>query len=227
MSKQAVITAKYLRNLGACDEQVELFEEVWGPSVVVTEEEMVKHAHQFDWSFGAEWLLAPRDEERQVRQDRYSEWRGLLVPLEDQRREDLGILRRSRDNADNDEAYSIATSKVSEATFKWDDALRAARARAFAQLYIKYNSEENADGTAKPAESAVAGVTAGADNRNEENSPVEVARTDEDSNDEPDESDDNELDVDDSRSDPSGTDDSSRDSPAPADDADSESHLRD
>ena len=52
------ITIKQLRRLGACEDQVEKFERLFGPSVIVTEDLCVKHAKDFSWSWAAEKLLS-------------------------------------------------------------------------------------------------------------------------------------------------------------------------
>ena len=48
-----------LRALGACSEQVDLFAELFGESVDVTEALCAKHFDKFDWSFAAK-LLSPQ-----------------------------------------------------------------------------------------------------------------------------------------------------------------------
>ena len=52
------ITIKQLRRLGACEEQVEKFEHLFGPSVIVTEALCVKHAQDFSWNWAAGKLLS-------------------------------------------------------------------------------------------------------------------------------------------------------------------------
>ena len=56
------ITVKQLRDLGACAEQVEMFECLFGASVEVTEALCVKHAQDFGvgaWDWAAGHLLSP------------------------------------------------------------------------------------------------------------------------------------------------------------------------
>ena len=52
------ITIKQLRRLGACEKQVEKFERLFGPSVIVTEALCVKHAQDFSWNWAAGKLLS-------------------------------------------------------------------------------------------------------------------------------------------------------------------------
>ncbi len=52
-----IITKTQLTNSGACKEQVELFESLFGESVAVTEQLCVRHAQDFDWTFAAVRLL--------------------------------------------------------------------------------------------------------------------------------------------------------------------------
>lgn len=46
-----------LKQLGACDGQVQLFEQLFGDAVQVTEELCIKHAGVFDWQWASEKLL--------------------------------------------------------------------------------------------------------------------------------------------------------------------------
>ena len=43
------ITVKKLKALRACEDQVQLFEKTFGPSVIVTEVLCVQHADKFSW----------------------------------------------------------------------------------------------------------------------------------------------------------------------------------
>ena len=53
------IELKTLKELGACSEQVELFEKLFGDSVEVTEELCLKHAGDFNWNFARQLLSGP------------------------------------------------------------------------------------------------------------------------------------------------------------------------
>ena len=54
------ITVKQLKALGACEDQVKLFQDLFGPSVVVTEALCVQHAQKFSWGWAAQnFLSAP------------------------------------------------------------------------------------------------------------------------------------------------------------------------
>ena len=54
------ITVKQLKALGACEDQVKLFQDLFGPSVVVTEALCVQHAQKFSWGWAAHnFLSAP------------------------------------------------------------------------------------------------------------------------------------------------------------------------
>ena len=51
------ITLAQLRKLGACPDEVAIFEKLFGESVEVTEALCVKHAEKFDWDWAAKRLL--------------------------------------------------------------------------------------------------------------------------------------------------------------------------
>ena len=51
------ITYKQLQALDACDNQLELFQSLFGEEVEVTRELIMKHADKFDWNWAAEKLL--------------------------------------------------------------------------------------------------------------------------------------------------------------------------
>ena len=54
------ITVKKLKALGACKDQVKLFQDLFGPSVVVTEALCIQHAQEFSWGWAAQnFLSAP------------------------------------------------------------------------------------------------------------------------------------------------------------------------
>ena len=52
------LTAQMLRKKGACDEQVELFVELFGESANVTQKLAMTHATKFDWDWAAKKLLS-------------------------------------------------------------------------------------------------------------------------------------------------------------------------
>ena len=52
------LTAEMLRKKGACDEQVELFVELFGESANVTQKLAMTHATKFDWDWAAKKLLS-------------------------------------------------------------------------------------------------------------------------------------------------------------------------
>ena len=53
-----VLTLAALKRKGACADQIALFRDKFGDSVVVTEALCVEHAAAFSWSWGAENLLS-------------------------------------------------------------------------------------------------------------------------------------------------------------------------
>ena len=53
-----IVTLEMLRSKGACREQVETFEELFGSEVEVTVELAVRHAMVFDWGWGRTHLLS-------------------------------------------------------------------------------------------------------------------------------------------------------------------------
>ena len=59
-----IVTLEMLRSKGACREQVETFEELFGSEVEVTVELAVRHAMVFDWGWGRTHLLS--DEARGI-----------------------------------------------------------------------------------------------------------------------------------------------------------------
>ena len=54
------IIVKKLKALRACEDQVQLFEKTFGPSVVVTEALCVRHADKFSWDWAARRFLSPK-----------------------------------------------------------------------------------------------------------------------------------------------------------------------
>jgi hypothetical protein len=54
------ITLQMLVEAGACQDQVDLFEKLFGKSVVPTRELALKHAGQFRWHWASENLLTSR-----------------------------------------------------------------------------------------------------------------------------------------------------------------------
>ena len=54
------ITKRLLESKGACEEQVELFAQLFPKGVVLTKELCVEHAQRFDWDWAAEHLLEAR-----------------------------------------------------------------------------------------------------------------------------------------------------------------------
>lgn len=72
---QAIITIQQLRKKGACGEQVELFQSIWGERVDVEEAEFLKQADKFDWAWGADSLLPrPSSYFRDTKETWYSTW---------------------------------------------------------------------------------------------------------------------------------------------------------
>ena len=51
------LSVERLRQLGACTEQVDVFMELFGSEIDVTEELAVEHLDTFDWNWAAEHLL--------------------------------------------------------------------------------------------------------------------------------------------------------------------------
>ena len=52
-----IITLKQLDRRGACKEQRNLFEKLFGASVEITKELCIKHASDFDWAWAARNFL--------------------------------------------------------------------------------------------------------------------------------------------------------------------------
>lgn len=71
-----IITVTHLENLRACSAAVSRFREFFGKSALVTEEECVRHAADFDWDWAAEKLLtsAQWQEYKRIRARAYVEY---------------------------------------------------------------------------------------------------------------------------------------------------------
>lgn len=159
MSKQSIITMGQLRKLDACRDQRDLFIDTWGDSVVVTEEEMVKHASKFDWDWAASNLLADCPNSHEA-SDRYEEFRELVRPAEKERKSALDVIRNARREAEEaavgseakEKAYNDGSKKMQDAMEHSDKKMEEANARAFAQMYIK--RWETKDGNATEAASS-------------------------------------------------------------------------
>ena len=58
--KEMIITLKQLDKRGACTEQRDLFEKLFGAAVDITKKLCIKHASDFDWTWAARnFLSAP------------------------------------------------------------------------------------------------------------------------------------------------------------------------
>jgi hypothetical protein len=183
MSKVAVITLAQLVRIDACEEQRDLFREIWGDQVVVTEGEFVKHAEKFDWNFGTDYMLADSPGNYQQTRDRRLEARALFRQLQErpehaEAQTAIDLARENRDRAENEAgpgyvaaraAWEKYTPALDEAIAKKAKLTCEDRARAFARCYIKYQSKEIEDGTANAADPVIASSS---------NAEVEVPRAD-------------------------------------------------
>ena len=117
----AILTARRLRELIACEQELNIFIRIWGEQVDVTEERMVEQAETFDWYWAADRLLS-------------------LVGYEEFTR----IVDEAK--ATRDKTIEIAYKKLEEATEVDDQEFQRVKkaaklevekvkARAFAQLY--------------------------------------------------------------------------------------------
>lgn len=112
-----VITLAQLEKLGACEQQRELFKELFGKSVTVTEEVAALHAYSFDWPWAANYMLpfSARMEYITVVTRAYSDFETTI----------RAASQRACNNEDSYEAWRVA-----EETFT------IAQATAFARAYI-------------------------------------------------------------------------------------------
>ena len=74
--KQRILHLSTLIKAGVCLEQVELFQELFGKSVIVTEKRAISVADKFDWSCGARRLLSKTawDEYMRIRKPAWDEY---------------------------------------------------------------------------------------------------------------------------------------------------------
>ncbi len=79
MSKP-IMTKQMLIDEGACPSQVDLFEETFGDSVVVTIKRAEKVAHLFDWDWAEQLLDAQgRAEYRRATADAWAEYNRVIA----------------------------------------------------------------------------------------------------------------------------------------------------
>lgn len=152
-----------LKNARACEEQRELFEELHGHEVLVTVELAVSQANKWDWHWAAEYLLS---------EDGYEEWKTVqraagdvyhtaMVPMWHATNEASLTASEAADKAR--QAYSNPTSPEAwnahydarraimepayqaehEAGNKHALVLNEAKAKAFAEIYIREGAEND------------------------------------------------------------------------------------
>jgi|ERR1043166_2290368 hypothetical protein len=126
-----ILTLKRLEDLGACEDSVGDFREIWGEEVKVTPEVFVPHASTFDWHWAMDYLLS-RERSNQFQEEWrkfINDWRGRREALRNEyHRERFG-----------EKEYSSKFDELTKERDVWE-------ARKFAELYI-------ADADAPPPES--------------------------------------------------------------------------
>jgi hypothetical protein len=118
------ITAKRLKELGACQDQIDAFRAIWGDGPApMTVEAAIDHAEAFDWRWAARMLLTDAA---------YAEYDRATAPAWAEYGRATAAAR-----AEYDRATAPAWAEYKRAmSAAWAEYWRA-RARAFATLYIK------------------------------------------------------------------------------------------
>ena len=134
------ITAERLERLGACQEQIEKFRQIWkdGPAPM-TVESAVENADAFNWDWAARYLLTP---------DNQDEYKRAIAPAgaEYERAEAPAMAEYKRAIApawaEYERAEAPAGAEYERATASaWAEYERA-MARAFATLYIAQEAQK-------------------------------------------------------------------------------------
>lgn len=166
---QAIITVQQLRSKGACGEQVELFQSVWGDRVDVEEAEFLKHATQFDWAWGADALLPLRSQGsfRGTEESWYGTWQDrsneYAKPAYDAYRALKQERREKADIADREGKYDEVYDSYGKPIDAANDAQQKARydgqAIWFARLYREACGITTDEWQIKERESGTEGIT--------------------------------------------------------------------
>lgn len=123
---QAILSILQLKRGNACDDQVGLFQELWGERVDVEEEEFLKHATKFDWAWGADVLLLQQGgRERSTGQSWYSAWRDRSNEYAQPAFDAYRALRQERRDKS---AEADRKGKYDEVFDSYDESLNAAHA---------------------------------------------------------------------------------------------------
>ena len=138
------LSIRKLKLLGACEEQVKLFQELFGDSVEVTPELCATYAGQFDWDWAAQRLLSAtankafdeavasankaRDEAVAPANKAYDE---AVAPANKARDEAVVTANKARD-----EAVVTANKARDEAVFTANKSLLEVKARAFVTAFL-------------------------------------------------------------------------------------------
>ncbi len=149
------LTLITLKTNNACNEQVELFQKLFGDSVEITPELCIKHANDFDFTWAANNLLSKsslykyrniRDTEYAIYiNERNTEW-GKYLTKETMARNKYNISRNTTSNEYNDKnsvVYKKYYAERKSASDKYDNKTNtiynkfcAEKASAFANAYI-------------------------------------------------------------------------------------------
>ena len=86
MPKQRILHLSTLRENHACLQQVKLFQELFGESVIVTEKRALSVADKFDWSWGARKFLSKTawDEYKRIGETAWDEYFRIQKPARDE-----------------------------------------------------------------------------------------------------------------------------------------------
>lgn len=175
MSKVAVITVAQLRRADACQEHIDIFHSLWGDGWMVSEEQAIEHADRLDWCWGFEELVVRNltqgnsDTLYRKRRELRNEFSDLVRQLEisaitDCSPDILDAARLARRKAydeflgsedEKNKLWDTHTQKLEALAVARDRAVYVARARAFVQMYIKYQGKEIEDGTDTPRVASV------------------------------------------------------------------------
>lgn len=119
-----MITVEMLKSLGACESELEVFEELFPEGTEVTEELCVRHALDFEWCWCSENLLSPAG------------FRKYNEVIEEAREEFYAVVNPSRQNYEiNPNEYN--RTKYFRILSQEAVKLEIAKARAFAKTYVE------------------------------------------------------------------------------------------
>lgn len=128
------ISVALLNRFGACNQQVDLFSDLFGPDTEITVAKAVEHADQFDWSWAAVFLTNAGREQFEkagdVGREQYEEVIGVARAKHDER------IKPSRDKYN--QIFSDAQDAFNAATGPADAAVEASTLDV---RYGRYNNE--------------------------------------------------------------------------------------